>query len=170
MHLADDFRDSLAKSPGFSRHRGARASACQCFTAVYFALADYDKALDWHGEFLRESENTLPSDSMLNGHVLHIMIHFELGNETLVNSLVRAFRRALNANDSPCALERTFCKYIVKSPAPLEEEKHWKKFKDAIVAFQNTPEEAEKLRHIDLLPWLESKIQKRTLKEIFKVQ
>lgn len=140
------------------------------YFCLYFGAQDYDRALDSLNRWLGMSKNVERQDLQSLARMLNLIMHFELGNTLLLDSLIRSTYRFLNRENRLSPVERSllrFMKFAVKNPPR----------KDLRQALENLRQELESLRHhpafaafqmFDVLAWLDGKIQGRPFAEIVR--
>lgn len=138
----------------------------------YFGIANYKEALRWLNKLLNDPTlETVRPDMNCSARIFNLIIHYEIGNYDLVDSLVRNTERYLNKRNSFYEIEKTVVDFIEKVISTATEKEKLAVFS----AFRKTLEEAyskftEKDRpdYFDFFHWIDSKLEKKTFAEIVK--
>lgn len=129
---------------------------------LYFGAANYDHALDWVNRLLQDSDLKTREDIHCFGRILNLIIHYELGNDQLLEYAVQATTRFLSRRQRLFQVEGVILKLMRRYPK-------WITAKDKVKGFQALLEEMEQLKadeferrafeYFDFTAWLRSKIR-----------
>ena len=67
---------------------------------IYFGIEDFEQSLDYLNEWLNLPKSIDRQDLQSLARVLNLIVHYELGNSLLVDSLLRSAYRFLNNSES----------------------------------------------------------------------
>lgn len=86
------------------------------FMAAYISFCNkqLDLALDWVHPILKESKHHTVHEIVNFSHLLHVLIHFDLNNFTLVESLIMSTKRQIKKSRSLYPSEKTIFQYLLK--------------------------------------------------------
>ncbi len=136
---------------------------------IYFGLGDYSTALDWLNMRLKDDAIDIRQDLLVVYRLIHLVIHYELGNVLIIPYLIKSIKRKLIIDNAFYELEQEvlLCfKKIAKedgrsATSHLTDLK--KKLQQIIVQDEqlNTP-----LKTFDLLSWIESKISNKSFQDV----
>ena len=137
---------------------------------VYIGNNDYKRALFWVNNLLNMSID-LREDLQSYIRIMNICIHYKLGNYTLIESLIQSTTRFLQKNNRYNALESSFLlfskKYFIGDNfSQLDRKADFVKIELLI----DTEKAKESLSLFDLISWLKSSIEDKTMEEIIKVK
>lgn len=121
-----------------------------------FYLQDYKKALKYM--------NTIFSDDLgkySRGHIFNMVIHYELGNEQLLSSLIASTKRLLLQQNRMNKAEELMIDFFNKLIKLKEEDKIKIIFLDYLKKAKQMLDDEEayiSLRYFDVIKWMESKL------------
>jgi len=121
-----------------------------------FYLQDYKKALKYM--------NTIFSDDLgkySRGHIFNMVIHYELGNEQLLSSLIASTKRLLLQQNRLNKAEELMIEFFNKLIKQKEENKIKHLFTDYLKKAKQMLDDEDayiSLRYFDVIKWMESKL------------
>jgi tetratricopeptide (TPR) repeat protein len=140
------------------------------YFVIYFGVGDYENALRSLNDWLALPKNIERKDLQSLARVLNLIIHYELGNTMLLESLLRSTYRFLNKENRLFEFEKKFLNFIRESLKP-HSKKELKKILEALKKdFEDLSKTSAKgsFGLFDMTVWLESKITGNTYAEIMK--
>ncbi|MEN9569404.1 MAG: hypothetical protein RL172_635 [Bacteroidota bacterium] len=136
---------------------------------LYFGSADYNNTIEYLNKIINWKVN-LRTDLQCYSRLLHLIAHFELGNEQILDHLIKSVYRFMAKMQHLSVVEEEIFKFIrksfhlsVKNVAP-ELEKLLIKLK----ALQNNRFETRAFIYLDIISWIESKLEKTPVQDILK--
>lgn len=138
---------------------------------LYFGCGDYRKALTNINLVLNEKRTQVSLEHDIFIRVFHLIIHFEKGNIGLLPYLLKSLYRYLMQKKQLHKMERIFMKFIGSSLNKKKIKNYIEDFKllrEELLNISNNPMEETFLNHIDVISWLESKIDNRPFGEILR--
>jgi hypothetical protein len=131
-----------------------------------FGCADYDAALDHLNDWLNQPRTVAREDLQSLARIVELILHYELGNHVLLDSLLRNTRRYMQQKNRFLELEKRFMlmmKQLVKAAATVEKvaifrqlQSEWPQLPGALVIGQT----------FDVASWLESKVNHQSFAAI----
>lgn len=138
---------------------------------IYFGAGNYDKALEHLNNWLSMSKSIERKDLQSLARILNLLIHFEMGNSLLVDSLLRNTQRFLSKEKIFFEFENSFVRFIKEANKNLSK-KELKQLcinlKEDLKRIAQIPEEKAMLQLFDIEAWLESKIEQKLFAQIVK--
>jgi len=135
---------------------------------VYFVCGDIPSTLDRLNEIIHRQQKFLRTDLHFNSRLLHLLCHYELGNNDFATSLLLAMQRAFAPSLEVTPLQRLILKFIkVLIHSPEKDRKEVLRQMKVQVAMQG--EDLTELRSIAYLnfpAWLESRIAGKPMKDM----
>lgn len=136
---------------------------------IYFGSGDYDRALESLNDWLSLSVNVERKDLQSLARILSLIIHYEMGNAILLQSLLRSTYRFLKKQTFLFEYERKMLEFFRKTEKLLSK----KELKQAFIQlkeelknlFQNKDERAM-LELFNIQAWVESKIQNKPFYQV----
>ncbi len=149
------------------------ASFLRQFCCVCFGCADYDGALDYLNEWLSQPRTVGREDLQSVFRIVAVIIHFEMGNLVLLESLLRSATRFMQKKNRLYDLERRFmqCMYqIMRQPGVPEHRSIFQRMKADLDLLSELPGANALLQTFDLEAWLDSKINHSTFAAAVKAK
>ena len=132
---------------------------------IYFGVGDYDNALESLNDWLNLPKTSEREDLQSLARILNLIIHYEIGNTLLLESLLRSTYRFLSKRNRLYEFEKSVLGFIQKSGRLRSS----KELKEAFVTLKKEfedlakiPSEDAMLRYFNFIAWLESKIENIT--------
>lgn len=160
----------IDKSEYFNKYKGSLSrqdltTSYYYIALFYFYIHEADSSLEW----LNKIDIDFQNDYYLNYYssipILKILVHYELSNYSVIESLVQSMRRYLSKNKTYFELETEFLKTIEKL-ADVTDKRHetelLKTFQKNIMAFSKD----HMFYNLDLLSWAEGRIKNKNISEI----
>ena len=138
---------------------------------IYFGVGDYDQALESLNQLLNLPKTTEREDIQSLARILNLIIHFEIGNTLLLESLLRSTYRFLSKRNRMYGFEKSVLGFIQRSGSLRSARELREAFIDLKKEFGNlsqNPSESAMLRYFNFTAWLESKIENKTFAEAVK--
>lgn len=139
--------------------------------SLSFAVEDFKRALFWNNKILNESEAEFRSDLYSIAMIWNIIIHYDMGNFQLVESLTRSVINAFDADNRVHKFEKLFfksMKKIINAKDDEEISKGFSDFKKNLIILKRNSGEIMELDYISYLAWLDSHIEGRKYSEVIK--
>ena len=136
---------------------------------LYFGAGDYNRALDWINLLLQDPDLKTREDIHCFGRILHLIIHYELGNDQLLEYAVQSASRFLSRRQRLFQVESIMLKLMRRYPRWLTNRDKKRGFRELLQEMQvlNTDEfERRAFEYFDFIAWLESKVQQQSFAEI----
>lgn len=127
---------------------------------LYFGSGENDKAIDYLNKIINWKMD-LRTDLQCYARLLHLIAHFELGNHDLLAYLVKSVYRFMSKMENLSAVEEAMFAFL-KESFHLSYRDVRPKFQlllDKLKAFEHNPLEARAFAYLDVISWLESKLQ-----------
>ena len=141
-------------------------------SSAYFGSGQYKNSAHWLRTILTETVSNVMTTNYGFARIFNLVIHYELQDESLLESLVRSTYRYLRKQEQLYAFERTILNFIRKTlPGVHSGEEMIHAFiglKKELEQLEQNPYENEGLFFFDFISWLESKIEKRPFAEIVR--
>jgi len=134
---------------------------------LYFGSGDYATCIDYLQRIINDAVD-LRSDLQCYARLLHLMAHYELGNFELMDSLIRSVFRFMARMENLTFIEEEMFRFL-KSAFRFNRSE----LRKALELFLNNIKHLEKNRfetrafaYLDIISWLESKVNHRPMSEI----
>ncbi|MFN4256357.1 MAG: hypothetical protein ACK4Q5_15255 [Saprospiraceae bacterium] len=143
------------------------------YFCICFGCGDFGRALDFLNEWLRQPRTVERADLQSVARVLSLIIHYEMGNTMLLESVLRSTTRYLQKKNRLEALELRFVQFmseLVRTPAGRERAAVFQRAKDDLHQLSEQHEAKAVLDTFDLVAWVESKISGKTFAEAVRAK
>jgi hypothetical protein len=138
------------------------------FASLYFGAGDYNTAIDYLQNIINDNQPGLRNDLQCYARLMHLLCHFEIGNEEILESLIKSVYRFMERMKTLTVIEEaifTFLRHSFKVKA--------KYLKPELEAFLKKIKHLEKNRfetrsfaYLDVISWVESKVYERPMGDI----
>ncbi len=114
----------------------------------------------------------LRTDIQCYARLMHLMAHFELGHvnllESLVDSVGRFFSKMRDLNEVQKTLFQFFRSNLYVKPAELQA--NLLALRKDVLRLQKNPNEGRTFHHLDIIAWIDSRIERRPMGEVISRQ
>ncbi len=147
---------------------------------LYFGADQYKNALHWLNRIIQEKDISVREDLHAFARILALICHNELGNDLLEESHIKSLYRFLLKKASPdnsfgqgnlSAYNKLILSFLRKLHRNLSEKQLNKLFlelKEKMQPLTKQRFEKRAFYYFDIITWLESKIEKRSMEQIIK--
>jgi len=149
----------------FDPHDYETASFFFQYALICFGNGDYSGALQHLNHWLSQPRSAEREDLQSLARILLLIVHYEMGNTVLIESLLRSARRFLRIKNRFSELEKRFMRLIadlVRSTSAQEREVAFQKMKVDLEQETMLPAVRTLLQTFDLSMWVESKLAHQT--------
>ena len=138
------------------------------YCCICFGCGEFGEALDYLNTWLSQPRTVEREDLQSLARILSMIIHYELGNTVLLESLLRSATRFMQKKNRLFDLERRFMVLIselMKAPGKKEERIAFEAMQTTLPELSREPKARALLQTFDLEAWLEGKITRRSFAE-----
>lgn len=135
---------------------------------LYFGAGQYSTAIDFLHKIINDNQPGLRNDLQCYARLMHLLCHYELGNEEILDSLIKSVYRFMARMKNLTIVEEEIFKFLrhstkVKANALKPElEKFLKKIKH----LEKNRFETRSFAYLDVISWAESKVSAKSMSEI----
>ncbi len=141
----------------FDRQHFSKSEFYFQYFYLNFGAGDFEKALDCLNDWLKLPDTVERKDLQSLARILNLIIHFELGNTVLLDSLLRSTQRYLRKEDRLSAFEQKMMQFIREAGKPHSKKEKRAALETLKLDFERLPK-SPSFGMFDLISWLESKI------------
>lgn len=138
----------------------------------YFGTGEFSKALNIINKLLNEYQKELRYDIQSAVRILNLILHYELGNSTLLEHNAVSAYRFLYKSNRLYKLENIVLDFIRKKMhhiyTPKDELEAFIELRKEFGALSEHPYEKKAFEYFDYISWLDSRIEKKSFEEIVK--
>jgi hypothetical protein len=143
------------------------------YFCICFGNADYNQALDYLNEWLNQPRSVAREDLQSTARILSLILHYEMGNNVLLESLLRSATRYLQSKNRLYDLERRFIHFIsdlIKQATAKEKKLVFHRMAEDIKRLAEQPDVRAALQTFDIEAWIDSKINGNSFAETVKLK
>ncbi len=136
---------------------------------LHFAAEHFEKSLHWINLLLHDPDLNKYEDFLCFGRILHLLIHYELHNDQLLESIVQSTYRFLSRRQRLYKVESIMLSLLKKYPNWLSAADLNQGFEEMhrdLLALENDEYERRAFEYFDFISWLESKIHHRSFEAV----
>lgn len=140
------------------------------YFCIYFGNNDFESALKCLNEWLDMSGGVERKDLQSLARILNLIIHYELGNTMLMDSLIRSTYRFLNKESKLSIIEKKIITFIKEASSPQsrkEKKQALEKLKSEFEGLSRQPGYSI-FGLFDIESWLDSKIKEVPFAQVVK--
>ncbi len=134
---------------------------------LYFGSGDYSKAIDYLQKIIHGSDE-LRIDLQCYARLVHLLAHYELGNDEIIESLSRSTYRFMAKMKNLTVVEEAIFRFLRKSfelkPTQLKPE--LEKLLSDIKHLEKNRFQTRSFAYLDIISWLESKVYNKSMSEV----
>jgi hypothetical protein len=138
---------------------------------LYFGAGEYKRAIFWLNKIINFQDDDVRVDISSFARILSLISHYELKNYDLLEYQIKSTYRFLAKNGNLGLYQKIILGFIRKLSAGMNEKSikaEFVKLKNALVKLQEDPFNRKAFVYFDIISWLESKIESRSVQEIIK--
>ena len=134
---------------------------------LYFGLGDFEKAVEYLNKIIHWKAD-LRTDLQCYARLLHLISHYELGNDMLIESQVKSVYRFMSNMKNLSSVETRIFRFLRKvfSLSRKEINSHLQILFDELKPLENNALEARSFLYLDILSWLESKLKRVPVQDV----
>ena len=134
---------------------------------LYFGNGNYAESID-HLQKIINGPVDMRIDLQCYARLLHLMAHFEMGNDAIIESLIKSVFRFMSRMENLTMVEEEMFKFIknnvYESAAKLKP--GLKKLLQDIKQFEKNRYETRVFSYLDIISWVESKVYEKQMSEV----
>jgi hypothetical protein len=137
---------------------------------LYFGNSDFSNALHYLNLIINQKNPDYRGDIQCFARILSLISHFELGNAQLVEYQVKSVYRFLAKMEELHAVQKEIFRFLRRTPRMRAQEmkKEFITLKAQLAPLQNDPYEKRPFLYLDIISWLESRIEERPVQSIIR--
>lgn len=138
---------------------------------LLFGSGDNEGAIEYLNKIIHWKVD-LRTDLQCYARLLHLIAHFELGHEELLEYLVKSVYRFMAKMQNLSVVEEEVFKFLRKSffLKPTQIRSAFGALRDKLERYEENPLESRSFMYLDIISWLDSKIQQKPVQEIMQLK
>ena len=135
--------------------------------SLYFGAGKYETAIDYLQKIINGPVD-LRIDLQCYARLLHLMAHYELGNDEIIESLIKSVYRYMAKMKNLTVVEEEMFRFLRQSfnVSPKKIKPELEKFLDKIKHLEKNRFETRSFAYLDIISWVESKVYNKPMSEI----
>lgn len=141
------------------------------FAMLCFGSGDHARSIDYLRKII-DSPTNLRYDLQCYARLVHLLAHYELGNDSLMESLTKSTYRFMAKMKNLTAIEEAMFRFLRKSLplSPRQLKPELEKFLEEIKHLERDRFQTRALAYLDIISWLESKVQGKPMADIVRAK
>ena len=138
--------------------------------SIYFGNEKYIECISYLEKIINNKNLSMREDLMCFARLLSLIAHYELGNDYyLDNQLKNTYKFLLKMNDLH-EVQKEIMRFMknLNSIYPGDIKKEFIKMRQRFIELENNTYEKRAFLYLDIISWLESKIENRKISDIIK--
>ncbi|GAA5034496.1 hypothetical protein GCM10011506_29620 [Marivirga lumbricoides] len=164
--IGEDLQGFIHRSDEHSRIILFYKIAC-----LYFGNSQYKEALEWINRVQNDENMELREDIHSFARILGLIAHYEMGNMEVIEYYIRSTYRFLLKKGDLHLFQKYILRFLRKLSSGFKEEDllpEFEKLLKQLKPLQEIRYEKRAFIYFDIISWLESKIQHRTVQEVIQ--
>ncbi|MCK7556905.1 hypothetical protein MKQ70_18545 [Chitinophaga sedimenti] len=137
---------------------------------LYFGSGDNNNAIVYLNKIIHLRIGNLRADIQCFARILHLIAHYELENYSLVEYLIKSVYHFIAKNKDLSSVMEEILKFLRKNmyAHPKDLIEAFKDLKQKLVNISQNPYEKRSFLYLDIISWLESKIEGIPVQDIIR--
>jgi len=137
---------------------------------LYFGSGDNKNTIIYLNKIINRRDLNLREDLHCFARILSLIAHYELEHTDVLDYQIKSVYRFLAKMDNLQKMQLEIFKFLKKLPkvVPSEIKQEFTKLKDRLIEISKDPYESRPFLYLDIISWLESKIEGRPVQEIIR--
>lgn len=138
--------------------------------SLYFGSGDNYKAIEYLNKIIQYKDISLREDLQCFARILSLIAHYEAGEDEVLEYQIRSVYRFLGKMNDQQQMQVEIFKFLrnLGDVAPHELKDAFISLKEKLVKISQDPYEKRPFLYLDILSWLESKIENVPVQEIVR--
>lgn len=138
--------------------------------SLYFGAGNNKKCIEYLKKIIDNKNLSMREDLMCFARVLSLVAHYEAGMDYRLEVQLKSTYKFLIKMNDLHEVQREMIKFLrnLGTIFPHELKSEFKKLHDRLIVFENHPFEKRAFLYLDIISWLESKIENKPVAEIIQ--
>jgi hypothetical protein len=137
------------------------------FAVMHFSSGDYKRCIDYLQKIINDKAN-MRYDLQCYARLVHLMAHYELGNDVLMESLTKSVYRFMAKMKNLTVVEEVMFKFLRQSLplSPRQLKPQFEKFLNTIKHLEKNRFQTRSFAYLDIISWVESKLHNKPMSAV----
>jgi tetratricopeptide (TPR) repeat protein len=138
--------------------------------SLYFGSGNYDKAITYLTRIIQYKEVSLREDIQCFARILNLIAHYEAGYDDMLDYQIKSVYRFLGKMNEQQQMQVEILRFLrgLGNVGPYQLKEAFTTLKDKLIAISDNPFERRPFLYLDIISWLESKIEGKSVEEIMR--
>jgi hypothetical protein len=138
--------------------------------SLYFGSGDYGKAITYLDKVIQQKDVSLREDIQCFARILNLIAHYEAGRDEVLEYQIKSVYRFLGKMDEQQQMQVAIFQFLraLGDIAPTQLKDSFLQLKDQLIRIAANPFERRPFLYLDIISWLESKIENVPVQEIIQ--
>lgn len=138
--------------------------------SLYFGNEDYRKSIEFLQRIINNKTLEMREDLMCFSRILNLVAHYEAGLDYHLDRLIKSTYKFLIKMNDLHEVQKEMIKFLRNLPniSPVDIKVEFRKLHATLKQFENHPYERRAFLYLDIISWLESKIENKPVSEIIQ--
>jgi hypothetical protein len=139
-------------------------------SSLYFGAGYYSRAIDFLHKIINDNQPGLRNDLQCYARLMHLLCHYELGNEEILESLIKTVYRFMAKMKNLTVVEEEIFRFLRHSTKVKAQElkPELERFLLKIKHLEKNQFETRSFAYLDIISWVESKVFDKPVAEIIQ--
>ncbi len=140
------------------------------FASLYFGASQYEKCIYYLEKIIKNKQLGMREDLLCFTRILNLVAHYEAGIDQNLEVLIKSTYKFLMKMNELHLVQQKFINFLrnLSNIYPHELKKAFKELHKELKVFENHPYEKRSFMYLDIISWLESKIDNVSVESIIK--
>ncbi len=140
------------------------------FASLYFGASQYEKCIYYLDKIMRNKQLGMREDLLCFTRILNLVAHYEAGIDQNLEVLIKSTYKFLMKMNELHLVQQKFISFLrnLSNIYPHELKNAFKDLHRELKVFENHPYEKRSFMYLDIISWLESKIDNVSVESIIK--
>ncbi|MFB9053424.1 hypothetical protein ACFFVB_10085 [Formosa undariae] len=140
------------------------------FASLYFGAGENKKCIVYLDKIISNKSLSMREDLLCFSRVLNLVAHYEAGLDYHIDALLKSTYKFLIKMNDLHEVQKEMIKFIkgLQDVYPQDIKKAFIKLRDTLKTYEDHPFEKRAFLYLDIISWLESKIENRPVGQIIK--
>ncbi len=138
--------------------------------SLYFGAGENESCIFYLEKIIKNKDLKMREDLLCFSRILNLVAHYEAGLDEDMDYLIKSTYRFLIKMDDMHIVQKEIISFLknLGNVYPQEIKNEFIKLHDVLVPYENHPYEKRSFMYLDIISWLESKIQNRSVESIIQ--
>jgi hypothetical protein len=140
------------------------------FASLHFGATNYEQCIFYLEKIIKNKNLTMREDLLCFSRILNLVAHYEAGMDQNLEALIKSTYKFLIKMDELHLVQKKFIAFLrnLSNIYPHELRKAFIELHKELKVFENHPFEKRSFMYLDIISWLESKIENVSVESVVK--